>query len=77
LPKRAAGTKNNEKNKKKLSKPEDLDGLESGGGGARLMVSPQTVISIENGQRDPSLRVAFAISKLFSESIETIFPDRR
>ncbi|TFW28902.1 helix-turn-helix transcriptional regulator [Massilia horti] len=42
-----------------------------------LSVSRQTVIAIETGKYDPSLPLAFAISKLFSLPIETIFtPDQ-
>jgi putative transcriptional regulator len=36
-------------------------------------VSRQTVIAIETGKYDPSLPLAFAISKLFEQPIETIF----
>lgn len=38
-----------------------------------LDVSRQTVIAIENGKYDPSLPLAFAISKLFQQPIEAIF----
>ena len=38
-----------------------------------LDVSRQTVIAIENGKYDPSLPLAFAISKTFSQPIEAIF----
>lgn len=42
-----------------------------------LDVSRQTVIAIENGKYDPSLPLAFAISKLFERPIESIFtPDQ-
>ncbi|HET9032677.1 MAG TPA: helix-turn-helix transcriptional regulator [Dokdonella sp.] len=42
----------------------------------RLDVSRQTVNAIETGKYDPSLPLAFAIARLFGESIETIFnPD--
>ena len=42
-----------------------------------LDVSRQTVIAIENGRYDPSLPLAFAIAKLFQQSIEAIFtPDQ-
>lgn len=42
-----------------------------------LDVSRQTVIAIETGRYDPSLPLAFAISKLFALSIESIFhPDQ-
>ena len=43
---------------------------------ARLGVSRQTVIAIENGRYDPSLPLAFSISQLFGQPIEQIFnPD--
>ncbi len=38
-----------------------------------LDVSRQTVIAIENGKYDPSLPLAFAISKIFKRPIEAIF----
>ena len=43
----------------------------------QLDVSRQTVIAIETGRYDPSLPLAFAISKLFQQPIESIFtPDQ-
>jgi putative transcriptional regulator len=42
-----------------------------------LGVSRQTVIAIETGKYDPSLPLAFALSKLFEQPIEAIFfPDQ-
>ncbi|QJE02413.1 helix-turn-helix transcriptional regulator [Massilia forsythiae] len=42
-----------------------------------LAVSRQTVIAIENGKYDPSLPLAFAIARLFTQPIEAIFfPDQ-
>jgi len=42
-----------------------------------LRVSRQTVNAIETGRYDPSLPLAFTISKLFAQPIETIFtPDQ-
>ena len=42
-----------------------------------LSVSRQTVIAIETGRYDPSLPLAFAISRLFQQPIESIFnPDQ-
>lgn len=38
-----------------------------------LEVSRQTVNAIETGRYDPSLPLAFAISKLFEKPIENIF----
>lgn len=42
----------------------------------RLEVSRQTINAIETGKYDPSLPLAFAIARLFGQSIEAIFhPD--
>lgn len=42
-----------------------------------LSVSRQTVIAIETGKYDPSLPLAFSLSRLFDQPIETIFfPDQ-
>jgi putative transcriptional regulator len=42
-----------------------------------LDVSRQTVNAIETGRYDPSLPLAFAISKIFQKPIEAIFtPDQ-
>ena len=38
-----------------------------------LSVSRQTINAIETGKYDPSLPLAFALSKLFEQTIETIF----
>lgn len=44
--------------------------------GDLLNVSRQTVNAIETGRYDPSLPLAFAIARLFNETIEAIFtPD--
>jgi putative transcriptional regulator len=39
----------------------------------RLQVSRQTVNALETGKYDPSLPLAFRISKLFRQPIEKIF----
>ena len=39
----------------------------------KLNVSRQTIIAIENGKYDPSLPLAFKISKVFKVRIEEIF----
>ncbi|MDA1196932.1 MAG: helix-turn-helix transcriptional regulator [Nanoarchaeota archaeon] len=39
----------------------------------QLSVSRQTIIAIEAGKRDPSLSLAFKISKLFNLSVEDVF----
>ncbi|MDB5793588.1 MAG: Cro/Cl family transcriptional regulator [Massilia sp.] len=42
-----------------------------------LDVSRQTIIAIETGRYDPSLPLAFAISHIFQQTIESIFtPDQ-
>ena len=41
----------------------------------RLEVSRQTVNALETGKFDPSLPLAFRISRLFGLSIEDIFDD--
>lgn len=38
-----------------------------------LQVSRQTVIAIETGRYDPSLPLAFSISRIFGKPIESIF----
>ena len=44
----------------------------------RLDVSRQTVNSIENGRYEPSLPLAFRISDVFGQPIESLFfPDRQ
>lgn len=40
---------------------------------SRLEVSRQTIGSLENGRYNPSIILAFKISKLFNVSIEDIF----
>lgn len=41
----------------------------------KLDVSRQTINAIETGKYDPSLPLAFKISRLFGQSIEDIFDD--
>lgn len=41
--------------------------------GERLGVSRQTVIAIENGRYDPSLRLAIMIARHFGTKVEEIF----
>mgnify|MGYP000895282333 FL=1 len=44
--------------------------------GEALGVSRQTIIAIENGKYDPSLRLAFAIASVFELRIDEVFnPD--
>jgi len=40
-----------------------------------LKVTRQTIIAIENGKYDPSLGLAFKISKYFKIDIEELFED--
>jgi len=39
----------------------------------RLHVSRQTVVALENGRYDPSLPLAFRISRLFAKPIDGLF----
>lgn len=39
----------------------------------KLGVSRQTIIALENGKYDPSLKLAFAIARVFNRLIEDIF----
>jgi len=39
----------------------------------RLRVTRQTIIAIEKGKYDPSLKLAFKIAKLFNMKVEDIF----
>lgn len=41
----------------------------------RLGVSRETIVSLERGRYDPSLPLAFRISRLFGQAIEEIFID--
>jgi putative transcriptional regulator len=43
--------------------------------GDLLAVSRQAVNAIENGKHDPSLSLAFKISRLFERPLEAIFGD--
>jgi len=38
-----------------------------------LRVSRQTIVALENGRYDPSLPLAFRISRLFDKPIEALF----
>lgn len=50
-------------------------GLSQAALGEALRVSRQTVNAIEAGRYDPSLPLAFAISRYFEKSIEEVFHD--
>ena len=39
----------------------------------RLRVSRQTIVALENGRYDPSLPLAFRISRLFDKPIDRLF----
>ena len=45
--------------------------------GGRLGVSRQAINAIETGKHDPSLPLAFRLSRLFDLSIEEIFEDEQ
>ena len=44
--------------------------------GEELLVSRQTINAIENDRYDPSLSLAFSISRTFAQTIEEIFNAR-
>jgi putative transcriptional regulator len=48
-------------------------GLSQAALGEALDVSRQTVISIETGRYDPSLKLAFRIARTFDRTLEEIF----
>ena len=41
--------------------------------GEKLGVSRQTIIALENGKYDPSLKLAFSLARVFKRRIEDIF----
>ncbi|MEX0331192.1 MAG: helix-turn-helix transcriptional regulator [Puniceicoccaceae bacterium] len=45
--------------------------------GDKLGVSRQTIIALENGKYDPSLKLAFAIGRVFDRHIEDVFNDEQ
>lgn len=53
----------------------ELRGLSQAALGEALGVSRQTINSIETGRYDPSLPLAFALSRYFSCTIEELFDD--
>ena len=53
----------------------ELRGLSQAALGDTLGVSRQTINSIETGKYDPSLPLAFALSRFFSCTIEELFDD--
>lgn len=50
-------------------------GLSQAALGALLGVSRQTVIAIETGRYDPSLRLALRIARHFGAAVEEVFDD--
>ena len=53
-----------------------LTGMSRTALGDALGVSRQTINSIETGKYDPSLPLAFAISRFFDRTIEEVFDDQ-
>lgn len=51
-------------------------GLSQAALSGQLGVSRQTVIAIETGRYDPSLRLALRIARHFGRPVEDIFEDR-
>ncbi|MBN2725852.1 helix-turn-helix transcriptional regulator [Candidatus Mcinerneyibacteriota bacterium] len=39
----------------------------------KVLVSRQTIISLEQGRYDPSIQLAFRLSRIFGKTIEEIF----
>ena len=39
----------------------------------KVLVSRQTIISLEQGRYDPSIQLAFRLSRIFKKTIEEIF----
>lgn len=54
----------------------ELTGMSQAALGDALGVSRQTINSIETGKYDPSLPLAFAISRFFDRTIEEVFDDQ-
>jgi len=54
----------------------EIRGLSQAALGGALGVSRQTINSIETGKYDPSLPLAFAISRFFDRTIEEVFDDQ-
>lgn len=52
-------------------------GLSQAALGAHLDVSRQTVIAIETGRYDPSLKLALRIARQFDLTVEEIFDDQQ
>jgi putative transcriptional regulator len=52
-------------------------GLSQAALGAHLDVSRQTVIAIETGRYDPSLKLALRIARQFDMTVEEIFDDQQ
>lgn len=48
-------------------------GLTQQGLGDKVNVSRQTIISLENGKYNPSIFLAYNISKIFNMTIEEVF----
>lgn len=60
----------------RLRELREAQGWTQGALADRLEVSRQTVNALETGRYDPSLPLAFRVSRLFGEPIEAIFfPD--
>ena len=53
-----------------------LTGMSQAALGDALGESRQTINSIETGKYDPSLPLAFAISRFFDRTIEEVFDDQ-
>ena len=59
--------------KNRVEQLRKVQGLNQDEFAKKLRVSRQTISSIETGKYNPSLELAFAISKFFGKPIEEIF----
>ena len=59
--------------KNRLEEFRNLNKWSQQGLAARVLVSRQTIISLENGRYNPSILLAFKLANLFNVKIEELF----
>lgn len=59
--------------KNRIKELRDANGLTQEELARKVGVSRQTIISLENGRYNPSIELAFKISRIFKKTIEGIF----